>query len=108
MTHEYVFRGEREPYAPDPDDQRARERAIQEADRLVDVTPVRNREPSFDAEVLRRIAEYQVGGLDGYGAFASTPSSESDSAREFPSRGDALENAPSSMMDKRSDSHIRE
>lgn len=107
MAHEYVFRGEREPYAPDPEEQRARERAIREADRLVDVTP-HDRESSIDAEVMRRIAEYQVGGLDGYGAFVSATELESDSARDSPSHDDEVENPPPPMKTRQGDSHVRE
>lgn len=74
MRDEYVFRGEREPFAPDPKDQRAREQAKREAEKLVTREPVAEDEAlTHDAEVERRLEDYQVGGLDAFGASAARP-----------------------------------
>lgn len=69
MAHEYVFRGEGEPFAPDPKDLRAREEAKREAEQLVNQPPKEaERDLSADAEVEEKIGDYQVGGLDSFGA----------------------------------------
>ena len=83
MAQEYIFRGERKPYAPDPDDQRAREQAKREAEQLVNRKPLQaSAEPSADAEVERKVGDYQVGGLDSFGADPAQPRSQEDSADE--------------------------
>jgi len=74
MAHEYVFRGEGEPFAPDPKELREREKAKREAEELVNKEPRTSGEDlSADAEIEEKIGDYQVGGLDSYGAEA-TPS----------------------------------
>lgn len=76
MAHEYVFRGEREPYASNPKDQRAREEAKREAEQLASREPAGSKENlSADAELDAKVGEYQVGGLDSYGA-SSTATAE--------------------------------
>jgi hypothetical protein len=73
MAHEYVFRGEREPFATDPKDQQAREQAKREAEKLVTRNPATD-EPLTDLdEVERRLDDYQVGGLDAFGTAAESP-----------------------------------
>lgn len=75
MTQGYVFRGERTPFTADPKDQRAREQAIREAQQLVnEEPPVADEELAHDAEIERRIDDYQVGGLDAFGTTAADPS----------------------------------
>jgi hypothetical protein len=74
MPHEYVFRGEGEPYTPNPDDAQAREAAKREAEKLVNEEPdALKRKLEVDAEIEERIGDYQVGGLDSFGA-SPTPS----------------------------------
>lgn len=75
MAHEYVFRGEREPYAPNPKEQRARDAAKREAEELVNREPATADEHlSADAELVEKIGDYQVGGLDSFGASSPPPS----------------------------------
>lgn len=77
MAHEYVFRGEGKPFAPDPEDLRKREAAREEAEQLVNREPPAPTEDlSHDAELEEKIGDYQVGGLDSYGAAASEPPHE--------------------------------
>ncbi len=81
MAHEYVFRGEREPYAPDPKQQRVREEARREAEELVNREPVdTTKDLSTDAELDEKVGDYQVGGLDSYGA--SAPASRKDASQK--------------------------
>jgi hypothetical protein len=87
MAHEYVFRGERMPFAPDPKEDQAREQAKRDAEKLVTREPATTDEPLADIEeVERRLDDYQVGGLDAFGANADDPpwddASESDVSRE--------------------------
>lgn len=85
MKHEYVFRGEREPYAPDPKDQRAREEAVREAEELVNREPPQaQKDLSTDAELDEIVGDYQVGGLGSYGASSTQPGAEP--ASDTPSR----------------------
>lgn len=80
MAHEYVFRGDVQPYAPSAADQRAREQAIQEAEQLVDYVPIEPLDDvSSDYDVARAVAEYQTGGLNAYGATSTSPSWQLDS-----------------------------
>jgi hypothetical protein len=72
MAHEYVFRGEHKPFAPDPKDERAREAAKREAEQLVNQPSVRNETLPHDADIEERVGEYQVGGLDAFGTNSET------------------------------------
>lgn len=79
MAHEYVFRGEREPFAPDPKEQQARENAKREAEQLVNrEPPTATRDLALDAEVEEKIGDYQVGGLDSFGAESTEPTASAD------------------------------
>ena len=74
MAHEYVFRGERMPFAPDPDEEQAREQAKREAEKLVSREPANTDEQLANIhEVERRLDDYQVGGLDAFGTAAENP-----------------------------------
>ena len=74
MAHEYVFRGERMPFAPDPKEEQAREQAKREAEELATRKLAMTEEPPADLdEVERRLDDYQVGGLDSFGATAEGP-----------------------------------
>ena len=74
MAHEYVFRGERMPFAPDPNEEQAREQARREAEKLVTQEPVNTHEQLANIhEVERRLDDYQVGGLDAFGTAAENP-----------------------------------
>ena len=81
MAHEYVFRGERKPYAPDPEDLRAREKAIRDAELLVnrDSEGTGANRP-IDALVEQKVADYQVGGIDSFGATSRNPAAPSGSS----------------------------
>ncbi|NLG75526.1 MAG: hypothetical protein GX535_04770 [Xanthomonadaceae bacterium] len=70
MLREYVFRGERKPYAPDPEELRAREEARREAEQLVNLEPELE-EIVPDAEIAAKISDYQTGGWYSYGAEAT-------------------------------------
>jgi hypothetical protein len=77
VAYEYVFRGDVRPYAPSAHDQRAREQAKHEAHQLVNQEPVRSgNDFSDDVEVARKVADYQVGGLNAFGATSTAPSWE--------------------------------
>lgn len=74
MAHEYVFRGERMPFAPDPKEEQAREQAKREAEQLVTREPADPDEQLANIdEVERRLDDYQVGGLDAFGTAAESP-----------------------------------
>jgi hypothetical protein len=74
MAHEYVFRGERMPFAPDPKEEQAREQARRDAEKLVTREPATtDQEPADIHEVERRLDDYQVGGLDAFGTAADSP-----------------------------------
>lgn len=74
MAHEYVFRGERMPFAPDPKEEQAREQAKREAEKLVNREPANSDEQLANIdEVERRLDDYQVGGLDAFGTAAESP-----------------------------------
>jgi hypothetical protein len=91
MAHEYVFRGESMPFAPDPNEEQARERAKREAEKLVAQEPVNTHEQLANIhEVERRLDDYQVGGLDAFGTAAESP--EWDAA----SQGNQQPDTPSS------------
>ena len=99
MAHEYVFRGERMPFAPDPKEEQAREQAKREAEKLVTREPVTTDEQLADLqEVERRLGDYQVGGLDAFGTTADSPewddASESHLPSEAPSSNDHAPSAP--------------
>lgn len=72
MAHEYVFRGEHKPFKPDPNDVREREAAMQEAEELVHQPPPSETDLSTNAEIEAKVGDYQVGGLDAFGADAET------------------------------------
>ncbi len=72
MAHEYVFRGDEKPFAPDPEEERAREAAKREAEALVNKPHPTVLPLAHDAELDEKIGEYQVGGLDSFGT-ESTP-----------------------------------
>ncbi len=83
MAHEYVFRGEHKPFAPDPEKERAREAAKREAEALVNKPQPSDSTLPHDAELEEKVGEYQVGGLDAFGAEAPTKAPTSnDGARE--------------------------
>lgn len=89
MAHEYVFRGEREPYAPDPKQEQAREQAKREAEKLVTQQPVSDSAFADLDEVERRLEDYQVGGLDAFGAVSDDPPwhDASDGDQQSPAPG---------------------
>lgn len=70
MPHEYVFRGEQKPFKPDADDVRAREAAKSEAEQLVNKPRPSDAALPHDAEIEAKVGDYQVGGLDAFGADA--------------------------------------
>jgi hypothetical protein len=76
MAHEYVFRGEHKPFAPDPKDERAREAARLEAEELVNKPQPGLSPLPHDAELEEKIGEYQVGGLDAFGTEATADSNK--------------------------------
>ncbi len=67
MTHEYVFRGERAPFAPNPKELRKREEAKCEAEQLATKDPP-SEEVAADGALDEKVGDYQVGGLDSFGA----------------------------------------
>lgn len=67
MPHEYVFRGEREPFAPNPKEQRKQEEAKREAEQLATKDPP-SEEVAADGTLDEKVGDYQVGGLDSFGA----------------------------------------
>jgi|HigsolmetaAR203D_1030402.scaffolds.fasta_scaffold00295_9 hypothetical protein len=71
MLPKYVFRGDTWPFAPDPNELRAREAARREAEELAHRPLERSDDLSGDAEIEEKIGDYQVGGLDSFGAEAS-------------------------------------
>lgn len=83
MAHEYVFRGEQKPFAPDPEEQRVREAAKREAEALVNKPQPSDSTLPHDAELEEKIGEYQVGGLDAFGTETSPNAQKrNDGARE--------------------------
>jgi hypothetical protein len=84
MAHEYVFRGEQKPFAPDPEEERAREAARREAEALVNKPHPRASTLPHDAELEEKVGEYQVGGLDAFGAEAppSVPTNNGSADRQ--------------------------
>ena len=83
MAHEYVFRGEHKPFAPDPEEERAREAAKREAEALVNKPHPSDSTLTHDAELEEKVGEYQVGGLDAFGTEAPPKApTDHDGARE--------------------------
>ena len=100
MAQEYVFRGEGMPFAPDPKEEQAREQAKRDAEKLVTREPATSDEPLADLEeVERRLDDYQVGGLDAFGATAESPdwdnASESHEHAHAPASDDRPRSAAS-------------
>ena len=74
MPDEYVFRGETEPFRPDPEDLRKREKAKQEAEQLLHrKPPTPDENLAADADVEDGVGDYQVGGIDSFGTESSSP-----------------------------------
>jgi hypothetical protein len=96
MAHEYVFRGEREPFATDPKDQQAREHAKREAEKLVTRNPATDGPLTDLDEVERRLDDYQVGGLDAFGTTADDPPWDDASASDQQSHAPASDDRPRS------------
>jgi hypothetical protein len=97
MAHEYVFRGERMPFAPDPKEEQAREQAKRDAEKLVTREPATTDEQLADLdEVERRLDDYQVGGLDAFGANADNPPWDDASASDQQSHAPASDDRPRS------------
>jgi hypothetical protein len=98
MAHEYVFRGEREPFAPDPKEEQAREQAKRDAEKLVTREPATDEQLADLEEVERRLDDYQVGGLDAFGTTAENPpwedASQSNQRSQGPSSDDRSPSAP--------------
>lgn len=80
MAHEYVFRGDVQPYAPSAADLRARQQAKREAEQLVNYEPMQPLDDvSSDIDVARAVADYQAGGLNAFGATSTPPAWQLDS-----------------------------
>lgn len=67
MPREYVFRGEGEPFEPNPKDLRKQEDLKREAEQLAAKDPPSG-DVAADGELDEKVGDYQVGGLDSFGA----------------------------------------
>jgi hypothetical protein len=67
MPREYVFRGEGEPFAPNPEVLRKQEDAKREAEQLATKDPPSD-DVVADGTLDEIVGDYQVGGLDSFGA----------------------------------------